>query len=497
MAKRKESSRCLFGRECYRLNPDHFSKFSHPHLDEDDSSEASSTKRDLWRKQREIIGELNGEPDQKKPKVPEQKMDRRRKDVKAKLERGQPLNIFYNKVRDSPETLDSDLSLYFSDLLHPSLGSIRSTLQMTFMVELNWLMMNYEATKNDTKPLTVLYDKIGGVEDDDGCDLTEKYPNITLQQIKPKYPYGTHHTKIMVVVYEDNSVRIVLGTSNLIGDDWLNRTQGLWVSPKCPPGSGDSPTGFKRDLVDYLEQYELGSVLRPFISAIQSCDFSQVNVFFLASVPGSYDAPCRYGQSQLESLLKQHCPGDETWPIVMQCSSIGSLGKTAENSFFEELSTTLNGGKKPDAAVNFVYPTLANVLGAYGGPAYASGCLPYVKSSHDKQPWLKDYMYVWKADDVHRTKAMPHIKTYAKLRGNEAAFFALTSSNLSKAAWGGFSKTRSKIFIKSHEAGVLFLPKFTHDGGKTYYKLGQDLTLPYDWPLTKYSDEDQPFYHEM
>jgi len=440
--------------------------------------------------------------------------DRPRNDVRGKLERSAPLNLFYNKVRDSPETRDSDLSLYFADLLHPSLGSVKSSLQMTFMVELDWLMMNYEMTRNESKPLTVLYDKLGGVEDADGCDLTEKYPNITLQKIRPKYPFGTHHTKIMVIVYEDESVRVVVGTSNLLGDDWLNRSQGLWVSPKCPSirssgGDGDSTTNFKRDLVNYLERYELGSVLRPFIDSIQNCDMSQINAFFLASVPGSYDVSAsggpKYGQIGLESILRQHA--DESikdWPVIMQCSSIGSLGKSPDGSFMEELATTLNacrgrtGAHRPAASggINFVYPTVNDVIRGYGGAVYSSGCLPYTRSSHEKQPWLEEFMYVWKADSIHRTRAIPHVKSYTKIREKEAGYFVLTSSNLSKAAWGGYNKGRTKLFIKSHEAGVLLLPKFTHHGKPTY-QLDKELVLPYDWPLTKYQkDKDRPFFHE-
>ena len=56
------------------------------------------------------------------------------------------------------------------------------------------------------------------------------------------YPYGTHHTKLMILVYKDNSVRIVVSTANLVPSDWQNRTQGLWVSPKCPPTEqGETP----------------------------------------------------------------------------------------------------------------------------------------------------------------------------------------------------------------------------------------------------------------
>ena len=53
------------------------------------------------------------------------------------------------QVKDSPETRNDRQSLYFSDLLHPSLGILKSSLQLTFMVELDWLMMNYEIFKCD------------------------------------------------------------------------------------------------------------------------------------------------------------------------------------------------------------------------------------------------------------------------------------------------------------------------------------------------------------
>ena len=46
----------------------------------------------------------------------------------------------------------------------------------------------------------------------------------------------------MVLVYSDDSVRIVVSTANLVPSDWENRTQGLWVSPKCPASpEGQTP----------------------------------------------------------------------------------------------------------------------------------------------------------------------------------------------------------------------------------------------------------------
>lgn len=48
--------------------------------------------------------------------------------------------------------------------------------------------------------------------------------------------------------YEDGSLRVVVHTGNLIESDWENRTQGLWISPRCPTDGppADSATGFRK-----------------------------------------------------------------------------------------------------------------------------------------------------------------------------------------------------------------------------------------------------------
>jgi tyrosyl-DNA phosphodiesterase 1 len=37
--------------------------------------------------------------------------------------------------------------------------------------------------------------------------------------------YGTHHTKMMFLVYT-NGIRVIIHTANLIEDDWGLKTQG-------------------------------------------------------------------------------------------------------------------------------------------------------------------------------------------------------------------------------------------------------------------------------
>ena len=148
------------------------------------------------------------------------------------------------------------------------------------------------------------------------------------------YPFGTHHSKIMLLVYEDDSVRVVVSTANLVASDWENRTQGLWVSPKCPKmpnGSkevdGDSDTGFKASFLRYLKFYEL-SPLKPYIDAVKACDLSAINAFFVSSVPNSHRGSRNldlWGHRAIAAILRKHA-GSEEWPLVVQCSSIGSLG---------------------------------------------------------------------------------------------------------------------------------------------------------------------------
>eukprot|EP00268_Persea_americana_P000181 TRINITY_DN10073_c1_g1_i1.p1 TRINITY_DN10073_c1_g1~~TRINITY_DN10073_c1_g1_i1.p1 ORF type:complete len:164 (+),score=23.10 TRINITY_DN10073_c1_g1_i1:318-809(+) len=61
------------------------------------------------------------------------------------------------------------------------------------------------------------------------------------------------------------------------------------------------------------------------------------------------------------------------------------------------------------------------------------------------------------------SRAMPHIKSYTRYNGQNLAWFLLTSSNLSKAAWGALQKNNSQLMIRSYELGVLFLPSTLKD----------------------------------
>ena len=179
------SSECIFGTKCFRRNPHHFKEYSHAHLarlcadfgPEDEIPTSVASKFDveagiikdqvkIYRQVRKIAKAAKSSPPPSKkrktspspspaqPKPSPQKTESDGKDVKArsviqrKLEAGRPLNMYLTKVKDSPETHKDLNSIYFTELLHPSLGKLKRSLQINFMVEWDWLWMNYEVTKN-------------------------------------------------------------------------------------------------------------------------------------------------------------------------------------------------------------------------------------------------------------------------------------------------------------------------------------------------------------
>lgn len=95
--------------------------------------------------------------------------------------------------------------------------------------------------------------------------------------------FATHHSKVMLLGYKDGSMRVVVSTANLYEDDWRNRSQGIWISPRCYEVTGDSAhsstgesvTGFRADLIRYLNTYRMPQ-LQEWTARIQRTDFSAI-----------------------------------------------------------------------------------------------------------------------------------------------------------------------------------------------------------------------------
>ncbi|XP_029713735.2 probable tyrosyl-DNA phosphodiesterase isoform X2 [Aedes albopictus] len=430
----------------------------------------------------------------------------------AKLAAAAPYNYFLTTITDAKVTHLEPLSITFQELLDSSLGELECSVQMNFMVDIGWLMGHYFFAGYENRPLLILY----GDETPELKMVSAKKPNITAVKVNIATPFGVHHTKMGLYGYTDGSMRVVVSTANLYEDDWHNRTQGLWVSPRLPPmpedadtGAGDSKTGFRESLISYLNSYKIGH-LQPWVARIQKTDFSEVNVFLVASVPGGHlntpKGPL-WGHPRMGYLLGKHsAPIDDTCPLVAQSSSIGSLGPNPQSWVLSEVMASFRRDSAPIGlrrvpAFKMIFPSFSNVRNSHDH-LLGGGCLPYMKATHDKQLWLKDYLHQWKSDSRNRTKAVPHIKTYCRWSHRGLYWFLLTSANLSKAAWGVYNKSakfEAPLRINSYEAGVLFLPKFVIEDNffPMESKLGQQhprFPMPYDVPIIPYAPEDTPFF---
>ncbi|XP_065089426.1 probable tyrosyl-DNA phosphodiesterase [Ochlerotatus camptorhynchus] len=429
-----------------------------------------------------------------------------------KLADAAPYNYFLTTITDAKVTHSEPLSVTFQELLDGSLGELECSVQMNFMVDIGWLLGHYFFAGYEDRPLLILY----GDETPELKMVSSKKPNVTAVKVNISTPFGVHHTKMGLYGYTDGSMRVVVSTANLYEDDWHNRTQGLWVSPRLPAvpedadtGFGESKTGFRESLITYLNSYKIGH-LQQWVTRVQKSDFSQVNVFLVASVPGGHlntpKGPL-WGHPRLGYLLGKHsAPVDDTCPLVAQSSSIGSLGPTPQSWVLSEIMASFRRDSAPIGlrrvpAFKMIFPSFSNVRNSHDH-LLGGGCLPYMKATNDKQQWLKDYLHQWKSDSRNRTKAVPHIKTYCRWSHRGLYWFLLTSANLSKAAWGVYNKSakfEAPLRINSYEAGVLFLPKFVIEENFFPMESKPDqqhptFPMPYDVPIIPYAPEDTPFF---
>ncbi|KAA0710989.1 Tyrosyl-DNA phosphodiesterase 1 [Triplophysa tibetana] len=423
--------------------------------------------------------------------------------------------FYLNKVSGIQKKFNTG-ALHIKEILSPMFGTLKESVQFNYCFDIPWMVEQYPPEFRD-KPIIIVH----GDKREAKARLIEQakpYPHIRFCQAKLDIAFGTHHTKMMLMWYEEG-FRVIILTSNLIRADWYQKTQGMWMSPLYPrlpegsPGTaGESPTNFKRDLLEYLEAYRTPE-LADWIERIKQHDLSETRVYLIGSTPGRYQGPAKekWGHLRLRKLLGEHArpiPNEDRWPVIGQFSSIGSMGLDKTKwlaAEFQHTLTTLGRAEKSlpssQPQMLLIYPSVENVRTSLEGYP-AGGSLPYSIQTAQKQLWLHSYFHGWHAEVTGRSNAMPHIKTYMRVSPDftQLAWFLVTSANLSKAAWGALEKNNTQMMVRSYELGVLYLPSAfnmsTFPVEKNVFRgtaSSKGFPVPFDLPPHRYSGKDQPW----
>lgn len=201
------------------------------------------------------------------------------------------LNLFLIKVKGMDQSVNNFCSIGITEILSRQWGQLQESVQFNYMFDVGWLIDQYPPCFRHLPILLVHQDKretTAQLEAETG-----PYGNISLARARLNDAFGTHHTKMMILRY-DNHLRVVIHTANLIEQDWREKTQGVWLSPLFPPfKDGEIPTDksrtkFQTDLILYLRSYK-NKAIDHWCEILKKYDMSEAKVYLIGSTPGKTD----------------------------------------------------------------------------------------------------------------------------------------------------------------------------------------------------------------
>lgn len=255
-------------------------------------------------------------------------------------------------------------------------------------------------------------------------------------------PFGTHHTKMLILFRRDNLAQVVIHTANMTPKDWTNMTQAVWRSPLLPllPRLSTTPSlkerfypigsgeRFKVDLLRYLDKYE--KRLAGLTKQLAEYDFSAIRAAFIGSTPSRQNPSLAQPEKQtsfgwlgLQEIMSSiPVLRQEKAPhIVIQVSSIATLGTEptwltnfqsvlSRHGHVENESETSSAKestfivKRPsideslNATFNVIFPTLEEIRTSLDG--YESGASIHTRiesAQNQKQlEYFKPLLCHWK-----------------------------------------------------------------------------------------------------
>ncbi|KAK1507098.1 tyrosyl-DNA phosphodiesterase [Colletotrichum costaricense] len=452
-------------------------------------------------------------------------------------------------IRDLPEAANRDC-VGLADILGDPM--IAECWEFNFLHDVHFLMSHFD---EDTRNLVKVH-IIHGFwkrEDPNRIALQEEagaYPNVELHGAFMPEMFGTHHTKMIVLVRHDDSAQVIIHTANMIAKDWTNMTNAVWRSPILPllpekvvdengsAGRHSFGTGerFKYDLLSYLRAYNTRRpILVDLVEKLRRYDFLGVRATLIASVPGRHPihdtSQTTWGWPALKRALRNVPVQEGKSEIAVQISSIATLGATdswLQRCLFDSLAESKNKSlATPRPTYKVIFPTADEIRQSLDG--YASGASIHTKIQSQQQAkqlaYLRPIFCHWAnnspngkalSDDsvvkeAGRQRAAPHIKTYIRYGEKSIDWALVTSANISKQAWGETASASQEVRIASWEVGVLVWPSLIADKATMVGTFETDLPpndagdgepvvglrIPYNLPLQAYGKDEIPWVATM
>lgn len=264
----------------------------------------------------------------------------------------------------------------------------------------------------------------------------EPHKNVKLHCAYMPEMFGTHHSKMLILLRHDDTAQVIIHTANMIPQDWTNMTQGMWRSPLLPLSKSSAsedgnmkqtpPIGsgqkFKTDLLNYLRAYNRRRpVCRSLVEQLDKYDFLAIKAALIASVPGRHsihDASeeTKWGWAALKQALRTVPVQEGKSEIVIQISSIATLGPTdtwLRKTIFDSLKASRNSKTKDESSFKVVFPTGDEIRRSLDG--YQSGASIHTKTQSTQQAkqlqYLKPMFCHW-ANDAEGGQGRRHVSNF-------------------------------------------------------------------------------------
>lgn len=272
------------------------------------------------------------------------------------------LNILINyKSDDLLPHMVKFINIFFKKLHSEGLSEKRS-LKNAFMTCFGFEGELLTSVIENTKKFLLLNDSSDGV-----FELKEKlggndhFTLILPSKIHMGYGYGAFHPKLWLIEFDDNTLRVVVGTGNLSIGDWTVWSNCLWYKDF----QQKSFIKQKDDIIieGHKSTNDFGEYLSNFVNklfpkgienlskfggiSLENYDFKvKINPHLIASISGRHyisgNQEFRYGFDRLSQITRENPPKLKNPPtkkrIVYQTSSVGQLSSSFLIRFLGSLS---------------------------------------------------------------------------------------------------------------------------------------------------------------